>query len=254
VTKDWLDQLTWEGVAWWYQDDGTLTQGKGIHISTHSFPKEEVQLLAEMLQGKGISAKVQPVKKGEKTYYIVSIGTESTRKFIEKVKRFVHPSMLYKTDIGDPVFLTCQFCQTAFLKTTQPTKLKHTCCQDEECRAELNKLMRKEYIERLGGMSQYWFLKEKPRTLADPLHKQKRKEMRLRLEQNPEYKQKWDAIRSQWKKDNIQKIYAQREERMKNPEYASKLKAQSAARQKKPENRARKLELQRIRRQKTKMN
>jgi len=251
VTKEWVSQLTWEGIAWWYQDDGTLTQAGGVHISTHGFPKEQVEILAEALAERGVTAKVQPVKKGEKTYFIIVIGSEATRIFIQKIKPFVHPSMEYKVDLQDQTFLTCHYCHTSFLKKKGPTP-DMPACEDYTCLKKAGYQRMGKYIEKLGGQKALWQKKIKPRLENNPELKQayaiKRKAAETIRQQDPDYVQKWKAIRAQWKKDNAERVKAQRAARMKDPLYAAMVREKARIRQQDPIRKARKMELQRLRR------
>jgi hypothetical protein len=253
VTQEWLNLLTWEGIAWWYQDDGTLTQAGGVHISTHGFPQEQVELLASMLTERGVTAKAQKVKKGEKTYFIIVIGSEATRKFIERVKSFVHPSMSYKVDLQTQTFLNCHFCGTSFLKKGGPTP-DTPACEEYTCLRKAAGLRNKKYVQNLGGSSVLWAKKIKPRLEQNPELKAtltlKRKEAEERRKQDPVYIKKWKAVRAQWKKDNYEKVKAQKAARMVDPIYAAAQKEKARLRAQDPTRKVRKLELQRLRRKK----
>ena len=258
VTQEWADLLTWEGIAWWYQDDGTLTQAGGVHISTHGFPEEQVAILADALTQRGVPAKVQPVKKGQKTYFIIAIGLEATRKFIEKVKPYVHESMLYKVNLQDRTFLTCHFCGTQFLKKGGPTP-NTPACEEYTCLRKAAGMRNKKYIEKLGGNSALWEKKIKPRLEQNPELKAtltlKRKEAEERRKQDPLYVEKWKTIRADWKRKNAEKIRQQRIARMSDPAYAEKVREKARLRALDPTRKARKLEMQRLRRtQKEKLN
>jgi hypothetical protein len=72
VTPEWLALLDWEGIAYWYLDDGSIsknTSGNANAVfSTHGFPREEVELLARMLTDRGVEAKAIEVHRGPKAY------------------------------------------------------------------------------------------------------------------------------------------------------------------------------------------
>jgi hypothetical protein len=258
VTQEWLDLLTWEGIAWWYQDDGTLTQAGGVHISTHGFPQEQVEMLARRLTQMGVTAKAQQVRKGEKTYFIIVIGSEATRKFIEKVKPYVHESMLYKVNLQDQIFLKCHFCGTQFPKKGGPPS-DTPACEDSLCLRKAAGLRTKKYVQSLGGSSALWEKKIKPRLTQNPELKKalliKNKASEERRKQDPLYAEKWKAIRADWKRHNAEKIKQQIIVRMEDPVYAEQLKEKARLRAQDPTKKARKLELQRMRReQKQKLN
>jgi hypothetical protein len=254
VTQEWLNLLTWEGIAWWYQDDGTLTQAGGVHISTHGFPQEQVELLANMLTQRGVAAKAQQVKKGEKIYFIIVIGSEATRKFIEKVKPFVHPSMSYKVDLQTQTFLTCHFCGAPFLKKGGPAP-DTPACEDYTCLRKAGNQRNRKYVQRLGGNSALWAKKIKPRLEQNPELKAaltlKRKAAEEKRKQDPIYVEKWKAIRAQWKKDNAEKVKAQKAARMLDPNYVLQMKEKDRIRTQDPTRKARKLEMQKLRRSNT---
>jgi len=147
VTPEWLDQLDWEGIAYWYLDDGGINKPENgnpsITFSTHSFPKEEVELLAEMLTKRGVEAKANPVHKGQKVYWVILLGVEATRIFRDKIRSFVPSCMSYKLEIPNAVELTCAFCGATFTPF-HPNQAGKPICPKKSCR----ELRRKEITDK----------------------------------------------------------------------------------------------------------
>lgn len=101
VTKQWCDDLTPISLAFWYMDDGSLSNrnnnslGERIHIATNSFSMEECRLLQDALKNKfGINSSIhnKPCYKGN----VISLGVEDTRKFACLIAPYVCDCMKYK--------------------------------------------------------------------------------------------------------------------------------------------------------------
>jgi hypothetical protein len=103
ILESLLDELTWEGIAYWYMDDGGLQgkYGSTVQLHTEGFKKEESQLLAAWLTNLGTPAKLG--KSGK--YWVVTLSKEAAIKFIENVRPYVIPSLLYKCE------MTLEHCQ-----------------------------------------------------------------------------------------------------------------------------------------------
>lgn len=134
VTQSWLDLLTWEGIAYWYMDDGSLDCQLAVTISTHGFSKEENYLLASWLGTKGIDTRVQRMDRGDKTYYYLRMDRAHSLLFIEKVKPYIHPSMAYKIAIKPEKLAVCAMCGCEFSAKTCAAKAKIPCCPAKECK------------------------------------------------------------------------------------------------------------------------
>lgn len=122
VTKGWVEQLTWEAIAWWIQDDGSLS-GNCYNISTHSFEKEELSNLHAWFAEHGFKSKDAPriaeEKKNGKTYNVLRFNTAASRRLALKIAPYVHPSMQYKLDVSStPETCTCEICGKEFKTTT----------------------------------------------------------------------------------------------------------------------------------------
>lgn len=110
VTKEWLDKLTPEGLAYWYMDDGGLTS-KSLRIATYSFGAEEMELLVSMLCGFGINSKIVLIKN---KYLGLHFDAENRNKFISIISPYIIPSMAYKIDIRMDT-KDCSICGTTFV-------------------------------------------------------------------------------------------------------------------------------------------
>lgn len=100
VTQDWLNQVTSEGLAWWYMDDGSLsitrTNSPSIRLHTQGFSIEENQLLVAWLNDWGYAAKLHYARKAEKRYPYIYMGARATRQWLSDLKAFSIPAMAYK--------------------------------------------------------------------------------------------------------------------------------------------------------------
>lgn len=89
--------LTARGLAYWYMDDGSLKskESKAFMFNTQGFPKEDVEVLIEMLQTKfGLQAK--PRKQEDGYGYQIYVSGRSYERFVELVAEHIIPSMMYK--------------------------------------------------------------------------------------------------------------------------------------------------------------
>ncbi len=155
VTQEWASILTWEMIAWWFMDDG-CKQGPALAIATHSFSKEEVDILANRLTEMGCPAHAHKTRKGKaKTYYILKIPTESVPVFEENVRPFILPMMRYKLEETGPsgMVLNCTFCGKEFAGNGRHKggQGKTPCCRRPTCKKKAVALRAKVYEKNLGG-------------------------------------------------------------------------------------------------------
>lgn len=110
VTTEWLALLTWEGAAFWFMDDGTLSRAAAT-ISTHSFPRDQVEQLAAWWSGRGISPVIDTVRtpRGKKCSTL-RFRLAETLALVEQLRPFVHRSMTYKLAITPRSTVTCVAC------------------------------------------------------------------------------------------------------------------------------------------------
>jgi hypothetical protein len=92
-----IEHLTSRGLAYWFMDDGgRLTYddySKGLVLNTHSFTKEEVEMLALELKTK---FNLECWIKLNKRKYIIVISGNNYNQFKNLVIPYIIPSMLYK--------------------------------------------------------------------------------------------------------------------------------------------------------------
>ncbi len=92
VFLDWLSQVTIEGLAWWYMDDGTLIKSRNsfaVHLCTEGYSKEENQIIARWLTSIGYLAKTKSYKKPEREYpyYFISMDVSTSKKWLSALSQ-----------------------------------------------------------------------------------------------------------------------------------------------------------------------
>jgi hypothetical protein len=213
----WLARLTWEGIAWWYQDDGSLLKSdycRTAVFNTHKFPQDQVELLAQMLRDRGIEAKAGPVKKGEKTFWIIRLTAASTRLFVQRIAPFVHPTMLYKIDAPERDLPNCVFCGA--LVDTRHINRDRPCCRKKECQLKRNRERNQKYTDRNRAKVNARSKARRDANLEEA--RAKARADRARRDSDPEYRKKWNEDRKAWLK-----------ERKKDPAYKAKVNANKLA-------------------------
>lgn len=88
----WLTPLS---LSVWFMDDGSIKSKshKARIINTQAFTKKEVLSLIKALENKfGLKANLRKQKEG----FQIMILSESADQFAELIRKFIHPSMLYK--------------------------------------------------------------------------------------------------------------------------------------------------------------
>lgn len=201
VTQAWVDQLTWEAVAWWFMDDGAR-QANHIQISTHSFSLEEVQRLADWLTRNGCPARPHKTRRGpKKEYWVLIIPTESAKVFREKVMPYMHHSMLYKLDFEERKEFTCKFCGTEFRQEGGHNLVNplEPCCSARVCKSQRNAARSAKWHAKIGMKELYQ--RQLKRNEANPEKaKQARAAATARQQkrfEDPEYREKMNA----WKRE-----------------------------------------------------
>lgn len=107
VEKSFSDEL----LACWYMDDGDLQKRNGsgrpsIRLSTHSFNKEDVQWLVQLLNKNNIECSIYSHKEGhdkngnQKEYHTIYVTCDGTNNFLKSISRFVIPELRYKVPSG----------------------------------------------------------------------------------------------------------------------------------------------------------
>lgn len=96
------DFLTERGLAYWFMDDGGKldynknSKNKGLVLNTHSFSKEEVDMMSIELNNKfDLNTSVRL----NKNKNIIVINSDSYKKFIDLTYLYIIPSMRYKLPV-----------------------------------------------------------------------------------------------------------------------------------------------------------
>ena len=95
ITRKWLEQLDWLGIAIWYMDDGSLNKGTknpSIYLHTEGYSKKENETIISYFASKGIKAYLRRNKR----YYFIAISVKDSVKIWDNIKTFIPPSMQYK--------------------------------------------------------------------------------------------------------------------------------------------------------------
>lgn len=103
ITKNILNFLTPQGLAIWYMDDGNLSlkkrdgkvHARELFLNTH-LSVEENQVIIDYFSEKWGINFTQVKNNG---LYRLRCGTKEAAKFIEIIKPYIVPSMLYKIDM-----------------------------------------------------------------------------------------------------------------------------------------------------------
>lgn len=115
ITPALVEQLNWRQIAWFYQDDG-CKQSRQMHFATHDYTPQDVELLAAWFRSNGVDAKVKQVSKGKKQYWIVEVSTAGALILTEKIRPFMHPSMIHKLPLFEAS--ECRVCGKAIPAST----------------------------------------------------------------------------------------------------------------------------------------
>lgn len=105
VSRQWLSQISEEGMAWWYMDDGSLSlspQGSPqIQFHTEGFSVEENQLIADWLTTLDYPAKAKSYTRAAgQQYAYVSMGANASRAWLAALRQYSIPAMDYKFGDG----------------------------------------------------------------------------------------------------------------------------------------------------------
>lgn len=162
VTQPWLDRLTWEGIAWWYMDDGSLS-GRTATFHTEGFTQEEVELLAQELCSRGLEATVLPRQSrhgSSKWYHIIALSVEATYLLAGRIAQYVLPEMAYKLALDTPLLLTCHWCAKDFAPEPGSSRVRYkrsaqrVCCGTAECNLLRRQATQRRHHEKPGVHAQ----------------------------------------------------------------------------------------------------
>ena len=114
VNNDWIDRLNWIGIAYWYQDDGSLVISKNrpmIRFHTESFSDHERSLLQAMLADRfGLNTRLCPNNSNDQQLMIVSRHQQEAKLFLRQLQPYIQPIFKYKIRIIDEKPLSRQEC------------------------------------------------------------------------------------------------------------------------------------------------
>jgi hypothetical protein len=107
VSRQWLGLLDWRGVAWWYQDDGSLLIQKPkrwpryrrpiVRFHTNSFSREEIELLQEVLETKfGLRTRTEISNNDSNQLGLASRHQHEAEAFLTFVSPFIVPCLRHK--------------------------------------------------------------------------------------------------------------------------------------------------------------
>ena len=148
VTQQLCQMLDWEAVAYWFMDDGGY-QGHSAYFCTHAFTFPEVDLLAARLTEMGTLAYVTPWKKKGKRYPVLRLTVESSILLADKIRPYLHPTMLYKIKPLNPKLkLTCQFCSDSYNSYRRNVPEKTPTCHKPKCQKQRHLLIAEQWAAR----------------------------------------------------------------------------------------------------------
>ena len=111
INSELLNLLTPLSLAVWYMDDGCKKNNYTLILSTDCFSKNSLKKLRKILKDKwNIRTRIKIKRENKKKYERLTIGSYDLVKFVNLIRPYIIPSMLYK--ILDPV-------------TTQSIKRRH---------------------------------------------------------------------------------------------------------------------------------
>lgn len=104
ISREALNQLTLEGIAWWYMDDGSMSikridgRPRGAEITLNTYlTAEENQIIIDYFQEKwNITWKLNQ-SKGK---YRLRMGKKEAIKFFSLIEEYIIPAMKYKIDFN----------------------------------------------------------------------------------------------------------------------------------------------------------
>lgn len=96
-SRDWLDALGQEGVAWWYCDDGNLLRSAfNAAFHTEGFGEEGTTTIADWVRSKYGAANIYQHRRG---YFHIRMPRIATESMFEDIGRHIPECMRYK--LGD---------------------------------------------------------------------------------------------------------------------------------------------------------
>lgn len=99
ISQKWMNIIDWEGIAYWFMDDGCSYTYKNAetvqaNFSTLSFTKLDIDLLMEKFNSLGVSS--HTVKSQHGNGMVLTIDSKYVNYFMSKIEPFIVPCMKYK--------------------------------------------------------------------------------------------------------------------------------------------------------------
>jgi len=94
IPNEILDRIDFRGIAIWLMDDGSLSNNQ-ISIHTNNFSYEQNLKLVNMFKLHGINCTI----KKSRVYFYLNFDKNNSINLINKVKPYIHDSMLYKINL-----------------------------------------------------------------------------------------------------------------------------------------------------------
>ena len=99
VNENWLNKLNWQGIAFWFMDDGSMMLSKKhrlhIEFSTQGFSFDECLLLQSFLLKYGLNTRLNKTH-GKEYHSLASRHHVEVFEFAKNVQPYIIPSMMYK--------------------------------------------------------------------------------------------------------------------------------------------------------------
>jgi len=170
ITKKLLNQLNHIALAILHQDDGNLN-GTILKIAVCNFSDKECNLLINWIKTKyNINFIFYKSKNKNKLYNMIKLNKEEIPKFINLIKKYIHPSMNYKINLEESI-----------KKKSKKTKIYH---QKPEVRRRRNEQSKK---YRQTTKRKKW---ERAYEKKDYVKDKKNKRRREKYHSDNEYKEK----------------------------------------------------------------
>lgn len=97
ISSEWLNSIGPRGLAWWYCDDGTLSQRRPGSVSarfhTEGFGESGTKIIQKWFNKNYGKTYIYIHKK---RYFFVSLSAEATKKLFSRIKPHIPECMLYK--------------------------------------------------------------------------------------------------------------------------------------------------------------
>lgn len=127
VPENIAELLSPAAVAYWYMDDGSLTNGITPVLHTEGFSSFCLHRLQKAMKERySVQVSIRPVRE----YSVLQVPIAERPRFMELVAPHIVPSMTYKLNLDKPTSVTCASCGKSFQpwhywKQRQP---KNLCC------------------------------------------------------------------------------------------------------------------------------